>query len=238
MSGWAAKRFWTEARVVVRDAGFSVELDGHPVRTPARAALCLPTRAMAEAVAAEWDAQEDRIQPATMPVTRAANAAIDKVRAQFAEVAAMIAAYGDTDLLCYRAEAPQELVRRQAEAWDPLLDWAARRYGARLVAVTGVMHAPQEARTMRALAGQVRAMDPFGLTALHDLVGLSGSLVIGLAAIEEVADMATLWRVSRIDETWQEELWGIDEEARMQALTKENAFLAAKRFHDLATDDG
>jgi len=234
MSGWKAKRFWKEANVVPDAAGYTVELDGRPVRTPAKAALSLPTRAMAEAVAAEWDAQEDEVRPDTMPVTRAANAAIDKVRVQFDEVAKMIADYGDSDLLCYRAEEPQELVRRQAEAWDPLLEWAERRHGSRLVPVTGVIHAPQEAQALRALARQVEAMDPFRLTALHDLVALSGSLVIGLAAVEDFADMATLWRVSRIDETWQEERWGVDEEARAKAAAKENEFFAAKRFHDLA----
>lgn len=234
MSGWKAKRFWKEANVVSDATGYTVELDGRPVRTPAKAALSLPTRAMAEAVAAEWDAQEDEVRPDTMPVTRAANAAIDKVRVQFDEVAKMIADYGDSDLLCYRAAEPQELVRRQAEAWDPLLEWAERRHGSRLVPVTGVIHAPQDAQALRALARQVEAMDPFRLTALHDLVALSGSLVIGLAAVEDFADMATLWRLSRIDETWQEEQWGVDEEARAKAVAKENEFFAAKRFHDLA----
>ena len=234
MSGLKAKRFWKEASVVSDGTGYTVELDGRSVRTPAKAALSLPTRALADAVAAEWDAQEDEVRPASMPVTRAANAAIDKVRVQFDEVAAMIAGYGDSDLLCYRAEAPQELVRRQAEAWDPLLEWAERRHGARLVPVTGVMHVPQDAQALRALARQVEAMDPFRLTALHDLVALSGSLVIGLAAVEDFADMETLWRLSRIDETWQEEMWGIDEEASARAATKENEFCNAKRFHDLA----
>ncbi len=234
MSGWKARRFWKEARVVAGETGFAVELDGRPVRTPAKAALRLPTRAMAEAVAAEWNAQQGEVRPATMPVTRAANAAIDKVRVQHAEVAALIAAYGDSDLLCYRAEAPEDLARRQAAAWDPLLDWAARRYGARLVPRCGVMHVPQDVRALRALARQVEAMDPFRLTALHDLVGLSGSLVIGLAAVDDVADMPTLWQLSRIDECWQEERWGIDEEARARAAAKENEFRAAKRFHDLA----
>lgn len=237
MSEWKAKRskrFWKEASVVSDGAGYGVELDGRTVHTPAKAVLRLPTRAMAEAVAAEWDAQEDEVRPDTMPVTRAANAAIDKVVVQFAEVAALIADYGDSDLLCYRAEAPQELARQQAEAWDPLLDWAAERYGARLVPVTGVMHVPQDLQALRALARQVEAMDPFQLTALHDLVVLSGSLVIGLAAADGFADMTELWKVSRIDETWQEERWGVDQEAHERAVAKENEFRAAKRFHDLA----
>lgn len=234
MSEWKARRFWNEARVTQADGGFSVALDGRPVKTPAKAPLVVPTAQMAEAVAAEWDAQQDEIQPATMPVTRAANAAIDKVAAQHAEVAAMIAAYGDSDLLCYRADSPQELAARQAAAWDPFLDWADRTFGARLIPVVGVMHAPQAPEALRRLGEPVHAMDPFSLTAFHDLVSLSGSLVLGLAAVHEAEDIGALWRLSRIDETWQEEQWGVDEEARAQAEVKESEFHAAKRFHDLA----
>lgn len=234
MSEWKAKRFWKEAQVVEAEGGFAVELDGRPVRTPLKSAMTLPSRAMAEAVAAEWDAQEGEIKPVSMPVTRAANAAIDKVTRQHGEVAEMLAAYGDSDLLCYRADSPQELVERQAEAWDPLLDWADATFGARLIPVEGVIHAPQNPRALERLAAPVHAMDAFRLTAFHDLVGISGSLVIGLAAIHEVKDIGTLWRLSRIDETWQEEQWGIDEDARAQAAMKESDFYAAKRFHDLA----
>ncbi|MDM8164727.1 ATP12 family protein [Roseovarius sp.] len=234
MSEWKAKRFWKEAQVVEAGEGFAVELDGRPVRTPLKSAMTLPSRAMAEAVAEEWDAQEGEIRPLSMPVTRAANAAIDKVTVQREEVAEMLAAYGDSDLLCYRADSPQELVARQAEAWDPLLDWADATFGARLIPVQGVMHAPQNPKALDKLAQPVHAMEPFRLTAFHDLVGISGSLVIGLAAIGEVRDIGELWRLSRIDEAWQEEQWGIDEEARAQAAVKESDFYAAKQFHDLA----
>jgi len=234
MSEWKARRFWKTASVAESGEGFGVLLDGRPVRTPAKAPLTLPTRAMAEAVATEWDAQEDEVRTDTMPVTRAANAAIDKVTVQHAEVAAMVAAYGDSDLLCYRAEAPQELRTRQAAAWDPLLDWAADTFGARLVPVTGVMHMPQNPDALRRLSRPVHGMGPFELTAVHDLVGLSGSLVLGLAAIRGVEDIGTLWRLSRIDETWQEERWGVDGEARARAERKEMDFRAARFFHDLA----
>jgi len=238
MSEWKARRFWKTASLTETGAGFGVALDARPLRTPAGARLIVPTRAMAAAIAAEWQAQDSEVKPASMPVTRAANAAIDKVSAQFDEVAGMIAAYADSDLLCYRAGSPQELVARQAAAWDPLLDWAAQRFGARLMTVSGVMHRPQDARALGRLADQVHAMGPFELTAFHDLVGLSGSLVLGLAAIHEVAPIGEIWRLSRIDETWQEEQWGIDEEARTLAGRKESEFRAAKRFHDLARDRG
>ncbi|WP_420557223.1 ATP12 family chaperone protein [Roseovarius sp.] len=234
MSEWKAKRFWKEAAVVEEEGGFGIRLDGRAVRTPAKAAMIVPTRPLAEAVAAEWDAQEDLIQPGTMPVTRSANAAIDKVRHQHAEVADMLAGYADTDLLCYRADSPDSLVRRQAEAWDPLLDWAEARYGARLVPVAGVMHRPQEAGALAQFSAQVHAMDNFTLTAFHDLVGLSGSLVIGLAALEEARPAEDLWELSRLDERWQEDQWGIDEEARAVEAVKRAEFLHAKRFSALS----
>ncbi len=235
MSEWKAKRFWAEAHVTETEGGFGIFLDTRPVKTPGKAALVVPSRAMAAAIAAEWDAQQDEIRPLTMPVTRAANAAIDKVTPQHAEVADMIAAYGDADLLCYRADAPEGLVARHAAEWDPLLDWAEAALGARLVPVVGVIHKPQDQRALAALSGRVHEMDPFTLTAFHDLVGLSGSLIIGFAARMNHRTPETLWAASRIDETWQEEMWGVDEEARQMALAKRNQFMDAKRFHDLVS---
>lgn len=234
MTEWKARRFWQAVSITEIEGGFGVALDGRPVQTPARAPLRLPTRAMAGAVAEEWRAQEGELRPRTMPVTRAANAAVDTVAANPAAVAAIITAYGDSDLLCYRAESPEALRAREAEGWDPLLDWAADTFGARLVPVAGVMHVPQDPHALRRLAAPVEDMDPFELTALHDLVCLSGSLVIGLAAILDVDDIGRLWQLSRLGETWQEEQWGVDEEARAQAERKELEFRAAKRFNDLA----
>ena len=234
MSDWKAKRFWKAADVAETNHGFTVHLDGRAVKTPAKAPLVVPTRAMAQAIAKEWDAQDGLIAPDTMPVTRAANAAIDKVTHQHDEVAQMIAGYGDTDLLCYRADSPVELVARQAAAWDPLLDWAADTLEARLKPVTGIMHSPQDPKALAALAQRVHQMDAYRLTAFHDLVGMSGSLIIGFAAVHNLHDIQALWQLSRIDETWQEELWGVDEDAQKQAAKKETEFLAAKTFYDLA----
>lgn len=234
MSEWKAKRFWKTAKVAETEQGFTVHLDGRPVKTPAKAPLVVPTRAMADAIAQEWDSQDGDIAPYTMPVTRAANAAIDKVTHQHAEVAQMIAGYGDTDLICYRADSPAELVARQAEAWDPLLDWAADALDARLKPVTGIMYSPQDPKALAALAQRVHQMDAYSLTAFHDLVGMSGSLIIGFAALHDLHDIQALWRLSRIDEIWQAELWGVDEEAQEQAAKKESEFLAAKIFYDLA----
>ncbi|EAR50028.1 hypothetical protein OG2516_08316 [Oceanicola granulosus HTCC2516] len=234
MSEWKAKRFWTAAHVAERGDGFAVTLDDRPVRTPAKAPLTLPTRALAEGVAAEWDAQQEQIDPLSMPLTRAANAALDKVAPQFDEVAAMVADYGGTDLLCYRADAPEALVARQAEAWDPLLDWAADTLGARLRPAVGVMHVEQDPGALLRLEGQVRALDPFRLTAFADLVALSGSLVIAFAVLEGARTPEDGWALSRIDEEWQIEQWGEDDEASAFAARKRADFLAAARFLRLA----
>lgn len=238
MSEWKQKRFWSDVAVVQTDGGFSVALDGRSVKTPAKALLNLPSRPMAEAVAAEWDAQtEDGVDPNTMPATRSANAAIDKVAVQHGEVADMLAAYGDSDLLCYRADSPKELVDRQARAWDPALDWAAEALGVRLDPRVGLMHRPQEATGQARLAAQVHAMSPFQLAAFHDLVSLTGSLILGFAAARDWRDADAVWALSRIDETWQEEQWGPDEEAQAVAARKRQEFLHAKRFFDLARAD-
>ncbi|MEX5730116.1 chaperone required for assembly of F1-ATPase [Rhodovulum iodosum] len=234
MAEWAPKRFWKEAEVSPAEGGHTVLLDGRQVKTPAKAALVMPTAAMARAVAGEWDTQQDRVRPETMPVTRAVNSAIDRVRPQQDEVAALIAAYGDSDLICYRAEGPEALCARQCAAWDPLVDWARDALEAPLVVVAGVIYRPQPAPSVAAMRARVAGLDAFELTALHDLVSLSGSLVIGLAATEDWADPEDLWARSRIDETWQQELWGADEEAVEAAETKKAAFLQARRFFDLA----
>jgi chaperone required for assembly of F1-ATPase len=230
MSTWGARRFWTEVSIQPVEGGFAIRLDGRDLRTPAKAPLVLPTRAFAELVAAEWAAQEGTIRPDTMPATRAANVAIDKVRGQAREVAGLIAEYGATDLLCYRAEAPEALAARQAAAWDPLLDWAAHRFGVNWQVTTGVMPCAQPQATLDRLSAHVAGFDAFELTALYDLVALSGSLVIGLAVAEGQADPEALWRASRIDEDWQIAQWGEDAEAAHKAELRQRDFLNAARF--------
>ncbi len=233
MSEWKAKRFWKAADVVETKGGWAVELDGRPVKTPAKRPLALPSHAIAAAVAAEWDAQEGLIRPETMPVTRTANAAIDKVAVQHAEVADMLAAYGDSDLLCYRADAPDALVARQNERWDPVLDWAEEALGARLEPRVGVMHLPQDAATLDVLRAQVHQLDPFELAAFHDLVSLSGSLVLGFAAERGAFGAQEIWEISRLDEEWQAEQWGADDEAEAMSALKRHAFLHASWMLDL-----
>ena len=238
MTAWAMKRFWTRADASPEGEGFGVRLDGKPVRTPGKAPLIVPTEALARAIAVEWDAQEGIVQPATMPFTRGANAAIDKVVPQFDEVAALIAAYGETDLLCYRAETPEALHARQVAAWDSLLEWSAADLNATLVFTHAIVPCAQPAESLQRLSGLVRTQTPFQLTALSDLVGISGSLVLGFAVARGRLDPETAWQVSRIDETWQNELWGIDEEAAAAEAIRKRDFLLAARFHALCSHGG
>ena len=233
MSVWAARRFWTTASVVPAPGGFTVQLDARPVRTPLKAPLILPTLALAEAIAAEWQEQDGKIDPETMPFTRTANSALDKVAPQFEAVAEMLAAYGESDLLCYRAEGPDDLVARQAEAWDPLLVWAAEELYAPLAVTNGVMPVEQSPGSIDRLAGLVRDQSAFQLAAFHDLVALSGSLVLAFAVARKRLTVDAAWDLSRIDENWQIALWGEDEEAAEFAARKRSAFLHADRFYGL-----
>jgi chaperone required for assembly of F1-ATPase len=233
MTGWAAKRFWKEAQVDACEGGFTVTLDGRAVKTPAKALLVVPTRAMAEAISAEWDAQQGKIDPGTMPVTRAANSAIDKVTVQYDEVVGLLADYGGSDLLCYRAIGPAELIARQEAGWNPVLDWAATALEAPLRVTQGVVHVAQDPRSLARLRARVAALDAFELTAFHDLVAISGSLVLALAVIDGRLSADEAWVLSRIDETWQTELWGHDEEADRAEAVRHEGFLQADRFYRL-----
>ena len=234
MSDWKPKRFWKSATVVAVDGGHTVHLDGRPVKTPSKAGLIVPTAAMAAAMAAEWDAQVELVDPRTMPVTRCANSAIDKVRVQHADVAAMLAEYGDSDLLCYRAADPEGLVQRQAEGWDPVLEWAEKELGVRLRVAQGVMHVKQDPAALKRLREELDAFDEFALTAVHDLISLSGSLVLALAVTRNALLPEDAWTLSRIDEHWQIEQWGADEDANADEMIKRAAFLDAMRFYQLS----
>ena len=233
MSGWTAKRFWKTATAEAVEGGFTVRLDGRAVKTPAKAALALPTLALAEGIAAEWNAQEGVVRPATMPLTRAANSAIDKVAPLRAEVIAELAGYGGSDLICYRALEPQPLIDRQAAAWDPLLDWAATHLRSPLVLTHGVMPVPQPDASLDRLTLHVAGHSDFGLAGLHDLVAISGSLILALAVTEGRLTAAEAFTLSRIDTLWQAEQWGEDEEEAEAEAIRRDAFLQADRFFGL-----
>ena len=230
---WAAKRFWAAATAEPCEGGFTVRLDDRAVKTPAKAALILPTLAMAQTIAAEWDAQTGKVKPDTMPCTRSANSAIDKVAVQFDEVAGLLADYGASDLLCYRSTGPEALVARQAAAWGPLLDWSATALNAPMRSTQGVIHVAQDPTSIDRLTARIRAFTPFELAAVHDMISISGSLVIALAITDGYLTIEQGWQVSRIDETWQDEQWGIDEDAAAHEALRRAAFLHAGRFFAL-----
>lgn len=233
MSEWKARRFWKAASVEAEGGGWQVLLDGRPIRTPGKLPLVMPTRALAQAIAAEWDAQADVIDPNTMPLTRAANSAVEKVTPQFAAVADMLAGYGGTDLLSYRASGPATLAERQAAGWDPLIDWAARALRAPLKITEGVIPVAQDAGALARLRARLDALTPWQLTALHDLVTLPGSLILGLAVLEGRLDADAAHALSRIDETFQAERWGRDDEAEATAAARLDAMRVAARLLDL-----
>lgn len=227
------RRFWKDVLLDPAEGGFALRLDHRPVRTPAGAACVLPTRPLAEAVAAEWQAQAAHVDPLAMPLTRSANSAIDRVMPDPRPVAETVAAFGATDLVCYRAPHPEGLKRREAEAWDPLVAWAAEDLGAPLILVEGVMHVPQPPQALARLGDAVRSHDPWELTALHELVTLSGSLVIGLAVSHGRIDPEAAWAASRVDEAWNIEEWGEDAEAAAQAERRRRDFLIAAWMMEL-----
>ncbi|KGJ05962.1 Chaperone required for the assembly of the F1-ATPase [Paracoccus halophilus] len=234
MSEWKARRFWQAASVRALARGWEVLLDERPLRTPGKQPLTLPTRALADAIAQEWQAQTDLIDPNAMPLTRAANSAIEKVMPQFHAVAMMLGEYGATDLLCYRAEAPEALIRAQAEGWDPLIDWLATELRAPLRITHGVIPVDQDPAVLLKLQAEIAALDAYGLTALHDLVTLPGSLVLGLAVLRGRVDAQAAWRLSRIDEEFQADRWGRDDEADAAAEGRLAAMRAAERFWKLS----
>ena len=225
------KRFWTEVAV---DADRGIRLDGKPVRTPGRLPLVLPSDALAAAIADEWRAVEGEIDPRAMPLTGLANAAIERVAPDPAVFAANIAAYAESDLLCYRAAEPAELVARQSALWDPPLAWARERYDVHFELATGVMHVPQPDATIERLAVAVAARDAFALAALSPIVTIAGSLVLGLALIEGAMDPETVWAAANLDEDWQAEQWGEGDLAAKARETRRRDYDAAAIFLKLS----
>jgi len=209
---------------------FRLLLDGKPVRTPAKRELALPTRALADAVAAEWEAQGERIDPATMPLTKLANAIIDGVIARQAEVRAEIVKYAGSDLLCYRAEGPEELIRRQCESWDPVLDWVRERHGAALAIVDGIMPAQQPAAVSQAIARALEPHGPFELAAIHVMTTLMGSALLALAHAHGRLSAEAAWSAAHVDEDWQISKWGEDAEAKARRDRRWAEMQAASRL--------
>ncbi|MGR3485761.1 MAG: ATP12 family chaperone protein [Paracoccaceae bacterium] len=234
MSEWAAKRFYESVTVHPARDGFEVHLDDRTLRTPFKSPLILPTRALADALAGEWRAQEGRIDPLSMPVTRAANSAIDKVGPQRDGLVDGLSAYAETDLLCYRADAPPDLVARQAAEWDPILDWAEAALGARLVPTKSILPLDQDPAALARLRAQVAALTDWELTGFSELVSLSGSLILGFAVVTGARTPERAWDAACIDEAFQAEAWGWDDEARERLDRRAEAFARGAAFVALA----
>lgn len=229
----APKRFYKTATARPDDNGFGIWLDERRLKTPARAAFTVPTSMLAEAIAEEWNAQGDQIQPRAMPLTSLANAAIDRVAPDHAAFSGRLAAYGEHDLLCYRAENPVTLTVRQAKAWEPILDWLAETHGARLALSEGIVHVDQPPEALEALRRAVLAHDPFQLAGLHILTTAAGSLTLGLAVLGGRLTAAEAYQLSRIDEDFQIEQWGQDAEAEARTASIRAEAENAGRFVDL-----
>lgn len=230
------KRFYKDVTVVPVEHGdetvFEVHLDGRPARTPSREHLRLPTRAVAQMIADEYAAQETVIDPVTMPVARIANTAIDGVLRDPEPVFDDVLKFAGSDLLCYRADSPEGLVARQAEAWNPVLDWIAKAIGERFAVTEGVVHVTQPTETLAALRKYMleREAGPFDLTCLHLLTSLSGSALLALAVRSGRLSPDEAWKAAHIDEDWQVEHWGQDSEAVARRNARRRDFDAAARM--------
>ncbi len=224
------KRFYREVSV---SADLAVLLDARPIKTPAKAPLVLSNVVMAEAVADEWRKQGAEIRPQLMPITGLANAVIDRVAPDADAFAASLAAYAESDLLCYRAEEPFDLVARQNQDWNPLLGWAQVRYDVSFTLVRGIMHRPQPEATLNRLRAAVRARSSWELAALNPLVTISGSIIVALAVLEREIDPNAAFDTAHLDELWQAEQWGEDDFALEARALHRRDFCAAARFLDL-----
>ncbi|MDP9808922.1 chaperone required for assembly of F1-ATPase [Rhizobium tibeticum] len=222
------KRFYQTVTVGELDEGFSIELDGKAIRTPARKLLVVATKPLAELLVREWDAQADLIDPSTMPVTRLVNTAIDGVAPDKQAVFEDILRFSSSDLICYRADAPQALVERQKELWDPVLDWAGNSLGARFILIEGVMHRDQPREAISAFSAALRRHDNATvLAALHTITTLTGSALLALAFAEGALPAKKVWSLAHLDEDWTIEHWGSDEESEERREKRFEDFNAA-----------
>jgi chaperone required for assembly of F1-ATPase len=228
------KRLYRMVAVTAHPEGYGVALDGKPVNTPAGAALSVPTRALADAIADEWSAQAERVVPAAMPMMQLAATALDRVANQRAPVIEALLRYGETDLVCYRATAPAELAERQSALWQPLIEWIGLRHGVRLEVAHGLMPQPQPPAALAALRAALAPLDALRLTGVNAATAAAGSLVLALALLERRLSADEAWALSQLDETFQVERWGEDREAAQRRAALRADLVAAGRFLALA----
>lgn len=228
------KRFYQEVSVERADGGFGVALDGRLIKTQGGAPQVVPGRELAEAMAEEWRAQGDEIDPRSFVLRDLADFAIDHVAANPAAAAARLLPFAETDTLCYRADPDEPLHRRQQALWEPLVQAIEARHGVRLERVSGIVHRPQSPETLDRLRATIETLDPFTLAALETLTRLAASLTVGLAALEPDADPGTLFAAANCEQDWQAELWGWEWQAEQDRALRLEAFRQAIKFARLA----
>lgn len=224
------KRFYKLAEAGPVDAGHTVLLDGRPITTPAKQPLIVPYKRLAEEIAREWDAQVETITPSTMPYMQYAATALDRVASQRDTIIEDLTQYGGTDLLCYRAEYPTALVQKQSAAWDPLLQWLKDRHGVSLTVTTGIAHVAQDEGVLSVMKTVLEAQSDLQLAAIHEIVSLTGSLVVTLAVIDQHLTAEQAFDISEIDETHIIEEWGEEAEAAERRKNNKNSLAAATEF--------
>ncbi len=227
-----ARRRFYKTVAVTEDHG--IALDGRTVKTPSRAPLHLPTRPLAEAVAAEWDAQTEQIDPASMILTKLANTAIDRVRPDRPRIVAEVVDYANSDLVCYRADAPEALAERHARAWDPVVDWARTALDAPFIVTSGIIHKPQPEAALKAHEAALAPLNDFHLAAYHSVMTLTGSALIAMMLARGATIPEAAWIAAHVDEDYQIEQWGQDEEAQARRAARYAEFMACCRFMSLA----
>lgn len=227
------RKFYQSVEVNAEGDEFAISLDGKPVRTPMKNAFSLPNEPLAQAISEEWLSQDEFINPDEMPLTRLANTAIDRVADRRDDILAEIVAYAGSDLLCYRASDPRELVSRHVEHWDPLLDWAKNALNAHFETVDGVVHLEQRPETLTAFHQGAEAHDAFALTGLHNIMTMTGSAIMALALVRGAISGEAAWRAAHVDEDWQIEQWGEDAEAKDRRELRHAEFMETTRFLEL-----
>ena len=225
------KRFYKT--VAVTDQ-LGIALDGRNVKTPLKATLVMPTRVLAEAVAAEWDAQADVINPHAMPLTKLANTAIDRAISEKSRIAAEILSFASSDMVCYRAESPAGLVQRQTAHWDPIIAWAKADLNVEFTTVSTITHKRQSPAALQALEVHITSLDPFSFVAIHNLATLTGSALLAAITAAGKITANAAWLAANVDEDWQIETWGEDAEASARRAGRLNEFSACVTFVNLA----
>lgn len=224
------KRFYKAAILVTHEAGYLVELDGREVKTPEKRLNLSPNKAMAEAICQEWNDQGDKVDPNSMPIAKLQNTAIDRVETRRTDLIDELVKYAGTDLLCYRAEFPDDLAKRQADIWQPLLDWVAKTHQVSLKVTTGILHISQDSAQLARLKTFLQGMDSFRLAAFYNITTLCGSVSVGLNVLGGNLTAEQAWEAAELDENYQIEQWGIDDEAKIRQDNMKTELNAAVRF--------